>query len=67
MARKKSLDEGRVPREEILQRASLLFFERGYGATSIRDIAEAVGLSSSTMYHHFANKQDVLYAIVRGS
>jgi AcrR family transcriptional regulator len=64
VARKKSLDEGRVPREEILQRASLLFYERGYGATSIRDIADAVGLSSSTMYHHFANKQDVLYAIV---
>jgi len=64
VARKKSLDEGRVPREEILQRASLLFYERGYGATSIRDIAEAVGLSSSTMYHHFASKQDVLYAIV---
>jgi AcrR family transcriptional regulator len=64
VARKKSLDEGRVPREEILERASLLFYERGYGATSIRDIAEAVGLSSSTMYHHFANKQDVLYAIV---
>jgi AcrR family transcriptional regulator len=64
VARKKSLDEGRVPREEILQRASLLFYERGYGATSIRDIADAVGISSSTMYHHFANKQDVLYAIV---
>ena len=64
MARKKSLDEGRVPKEEILQRASLLFYERGYGATSIRDIADAVGISSSTMYHHFANKQDVLYAIV---
>jgi len=64
VARKKSLDEGRVPREEILQRASLLFYERGYGATSIRDIAEAVGISSSTMYHHFASKQDVLYAIV---
>jgi AcrR family transcriptional regulator len=64
VARKKSLDEGRVPREEILQRASRLFYERGYGATSIRDIAEAVGLSSSTMYHHFASKQDVLYAIV---
>jgi AcrR family transcriptional regulator len=64
VARKKSLDDGRVPREEILQRASLLFYERGYGATSIRDIANDVGISSSTMYHHFANKQDVLYAIV---
>jgi AcrR family transcriptional regulator len=65
VARKKSLDEGRVPREEILQRASRLFYERRYGETSIRDIADAVGLSSSTMYHHFASKQDVLYAIVR--
>jgi AcrR family transcriptional regulator len=64
VARKKSLDDGRVPREEILHRASLLFYERGYSATSIRDIADAVGISSSTMYHHFANKQDVLYAIV---
>jgi AcrR family transcriptional regulator len=36
--------------EEILQQASLLFRERGYGATSIRDIAEAAGLSSSTKY-----------------
>ena len=45
MARKKSLDEGRLPREEILQRAGLLFCERGYDATSIRDIAEAAGLT----------------------
>lgn len=48
----------------ILTKASELFYERGYGATSIRDIAEAVGISSSTMYHHFTNKQEVLFAIV---
>lgn len=41
-----------------------LFYERGYAATSIRDIAEAVDISSSTMYHHFKNKQEVLHAIV---
>jgi len=64
MARKRSLDEGPVLRGQILESASSLFYERGYGATSIRDIAEAVGISSSTMYHHFANKQDVLHAIV---
>lgn len=64
MARKKSLDDGPVLRERILRSASLLFFERGYGATSIRDIAEAAGISSSTMYHHFTNKQDVLHAVV---
>lgn len=41
-----------------------LFYERGYSATSIRDIAEAAQISSSTMYHHFRNKQEVLHAIV---
>ncbi|GAA4661444.1 TetR/AcrR family transcriptional regulator [Amycolatopsis dongchuanensis] len=64
MARKKSLDNGPVLRGRILEEASRLFYERGYAATSIRDIADAVDISSSTMYHHFANKQDVLHAIV---
>jgi AcrR family transcriptional regulator len=66
MARKKSLDQGPVLRGEILARAAELFYERGYAATSIRDIAEAVGISSSTMYHHFTNKQEVLRSIVVG-
>src|SRR5690348_434073 len=64
MARKRSLDEGPVLRGEIMNRAAALFYERGYAATSIRDIADAVGISSSTMYHHFTNKQDVLHAII---
>lgn len=66
MARKKSLDQGPVLRGQILARASELFYERGYAATSIRDVAEAVGISSSTMYHHFTNKQEVLRSIVVG-
>ncbi|MCI2416840.1 TetR/AcrR family transcriptional regulator [Saccharopolyspora sp. K220] len=64
MARKRSLDEGPVLRGRIMRRASVLFYERGYAATSIRDIADAVGISSSTMYHHFTNKQEVLHAII---
>ncbi|TDD56962.1 TetR/AcrR family transcriptional regulator [Nonomuraea terrae] len=64
MARKRSLDEGPVLRERIMGQASALFQERGYAATSIRDIAEAAGISSSTMYHYFQNKQEVLYAII---
>nr|WP_163573592.1 TetR/AcrR family transcriptional regulator [Fodinicola feengrottensis] len=63
MARKRSLDDGPVLRAEILATASRLFYERGYDA-SIRDLADTVGISSSTMYHHFANKQDILYAII---
>ena len=64
VARKKSLDEGPVLRGQILESAIRLFYERGFDATSIRDIAEAVGISSSTLYHHFTNKQDVLHAAV---
>jgi AcrR family transcriptional regulator len=63
MARKRSLDEGPVLRGKIMERASVLFYQRGYAATSIRDIADAVGISSSTLYHHFTNKQEVLHAI----
>jgi AcrR family transcriptional regulator len=58
------LDEGPVLRDKIMHAAGTLFHQRGYGATSIRDIADAAGISSSTMYHHFTNKQDVLHAIV---
>ncbi|RYF53942.1 MAG: TetR/AcrR family transcriptional regulator [Comamonadaceae bacterium] len=64
VARKKSLDLGPVLRSQILESASRLFYERGYAATSIRDIAVAVGISSSTMYHHFTNKQEILAAVV---
>jgi AcrR family transcriptional regulator len=64
MARKRSLDEGPVLRDKIMASASTLFYERGFAATSIRDIADAAGISSSTMYHHFTNKQDVLFAIM---
>jgi AcrR family transcriptional regulator len=64
MARKRSLDGGQNVAEQILDRAALLFYERGYDATSIRDLAEATGVSSSTLYHHYSNKQEILYAVV---
>ncbi|HEY2100040.1 MAG TPA: TetR/AcrR family transcriptional regulator [Pseudonocardia sp.] len=64
MARKRSLDGGQDIAEQILDRAALLFYERGYDATSIRDLAEAIGISSSTLYHHYSNKQEILYAVV---
>ncbi|WP_166741795.1 TetR/AcrR family transcriptional regulator [Cumulibacter soli] len=64
MARKRSLDEGPTVRQAILDAGARLYSERGFRATSIRDLADAAGISSSTMYHHFANKQQILYAIL---
>ncbi len=63
------LQTGRVPEprsmsDDILSRAATLFSQRGYHAVGIRDLAEAVGLSTSTLYHYYATKQDILFAII---
>ena len=50
--------------DDILARAATLFSQRGYHAVGIRDLAEAVGLSTSTLYHYYATKQDILFGII---
>ncbi|MRH87920.1 TetR family transcriptional regulator [Nocardia sp. SYP-A9097] len=65
MARNLGLDDGVDIADRIRVEAAQLFHHRGYGMTAIRDIAEAAGISSSTMYHHYRNKQEVLFAISR--
>ena len=47
----------------ILQEAHELFFEKGYEKTSMREIAERVGISKAAMYHHFENKERILYTL----
>jgi len=66
MARKRSLDGGPAVADEILRAAAKLFYTRGYGAVSTRDIAQEVAISSSTIYHHYVNKQEILHAIIKG-
>ena len=51
-------------RRAIEDAASALFRERGYAATSVRDIARAVDLQGASLYAHVSSKQDVLWAIV---
>jgi len=48
----------------ILDVAAALFLERGYTATSLRDIAAAVGVKSGSLYYHFSSKQALLRAIL---
>ena len=52
-------------RQQIEDAASVLFRERGYAATSVRDIAQALNLQGGSLYAHVASKEDVLWAIVR--
>ncbi|MTB83469.1 TetR family transcriptional regulator [Nocardioides sp. zg-578] len=48
---------------QILKRASELFDEVGYYATSMDDIARAVGLAKPTLYHYFNSKDTILLGI----
>jgi len=47
----------------ILREAHELFYEKGYEKASMREIAERVGISKAAMYHHFMNKEEILYTI----
>jgi len=51
-------------RRRIEDVASALFRERGYAATSIRDIARALDVQGASLYAHVTSKEDVLWAIV---
>jgi AcrR family transcriptional regulator len=51
-------------RLQIEEAASELFRERGYAATSVRDIAQALNLQGGSLYAHMASKEDVLWSIV---
>jgi AcrR family transcriptional regulator len=50
-----------MPREQQVRAAALrLFREKGYHATSMRDIAEAVGINKGSLYSYIRSKEDLL-------
>ena len=53
-----------VRQGELLAIAADLFAERGYNATTVRDIADAAGILSGSLYHHFSSKQSMIDAIL---
>ena len=54
----------RDTRQRILDAATELFIERGYEATSLREIAERVGVTKAALYYHFPGKEDLLRALL---
>jgi AcrR family transcriptional regulator len=53
--------------DRILKKALELFSEKGYDATSVREICEAAGITKPTLYYFYGSKEGVYRAIVQGA
>jgi AcrR family transcriptional regulator len=52
-------------RDTMIEVATRLFMEQGYAATSVREIAEAVGCTEAALYYHFKDgKRELLQSVV---
>jgi len=51
-------------RAELVRVAARLFREKGFDGTTVRDIADAVGMRSGSPFYHFRSKQEILLAVM---
>ncbi len=58
------LGESLSRKDQILRSAARLFAERGYAATSVRDIAATLDLQGGSLYSHVGSKEELLWAVV---
>ncbi len=52
-------------RDELLELAAAMMAERGLRATTVRDIADAAGILSGSLYHHFSSKEEMVDDVLR--
>jgi AcrR family transcriptional regulator len=57
--------ETRTRRDELLAIAAGLFASKGFRNTTVRDIADAAGILSGSLYHHFDSKESMVDEILR--
>ncbi|MFI9382781.1 TetR/AcrR family transcriptional regulator [Kutzneria sp. NPDC052558] len=51
-------------RDRLLAAATTLFYERGFRATSVKEITQACGFTQGALYNHFSSKDELLYELV---
>ncbi|BAS26077.1 TetR/AcrR family transcriptional regulator [Limnochorda pilosa] len=54
-------------KEQVLEAAVHLFRAKGYHATSVQDIADAVGLRKGSLYHYIRSKEELLFEIIHST
>jgi AcrR family transcriptional regulator len=57
-------DKGRATRNRVLDAASALVFEHGVAGTTLDDVRAAADVSKGQLYHYFADKEDLIHAVV---
>lgn len=53
-----------VSRERVLAAAAKIFAERGYAGTTMRAVADRVGLQAASLYYHYRSKEDLIEAVL---
>ena len=56
--------KGRATRDRIVDVATELVFEHGVAATTLDDVTAAGGVSKGQLYHYFADKDDLIHAVI---
>lgn len=51
-------------RQVILEESAILFHNMGYSATSMKDIAERIGVKAASLYNHINSKQEILSVLL---
>ena len=64
---RKAKGDGHLRRIEILEAAERIFVAEGYEGATIRKIADEVGVSSTALYMHFRDKDEILHEICFGA
>lgn len=57
-------DQKEKRKQEILYAGLSLFIQKGYSGTTIKDIANAVGMSTGLLFHYFSSKEELYLALV---
>jgi len=58
------LNKNSKRRKELVAIAARLFCNQGYESTTVRMLADAMGIKSGSLFHHFNDKQEILYAVI---
>jgi len=67
-AEEKKMRKGAKPHEvrknEILDRAQQIFFQKGYDETTVQEVIDTVGIAKGTFYHYFPSKEELLEGVI---